>query len=264
MWIGKLLGFIAGLYFGPFGVLGGLILGHLFDNGLKNTIAPDRHSENARITFFATTFLVMGHLAKSDGQVTTQELAFAKKIMENTFKLDQNGVAAAIDFFRQGKAQDFNLEHALNNFMQDCGEYGDLRVYFLEIQVQAASVSRTISLAEESILQTICTILNIPGKDLEYLLRLSNAQRTFQANFHSGRDARFSKSEVVIAAYELLGVRPEDDDKTIKKAYRTLISRHHPDKLVAKGLPKEMMLFAKEKTQEITVAYETIKQSRKQ
>ena len=49
----------------------------------------------------------------------------------------------------------------------------------------------------------------------------------------------------------------------MKKAYRRLISQHHPDKLVAKGLPEEMMTIAKEKTQKIRKAYETIKEARK-
>ncbi|MCH9749814.1 MAG: DnaJ domain-containing protein, partial [Proteobacteria bacterium] len=51
-------------------------------------------------------------------------------------------------------------------------------------------------------------------------------------------------------------------DKEIKRAYRRLLAQHHPDKLVAKGLPEEMMIIAKEKTQEIISAYELIKKQR--
>jgi len=52
-------------------------------------------------------------------------------------------------------------------------------------------------------------------------------------------------------------------DAEVKKAYRRLISQHHPDKLVSKGLPDEMMKIAKEKTQQITEAYDTIRDLRK-
>ena len=48
----------------------------------------------------------------------------------------------------------------------------------------------------------------------------------------------------------------------LKKAYRKLISQHHPDKLVSKGLPEEMMKIATEKTREIKEAYEFIKEHR--
>ena len=63
-------------------------------------------------------------------------------------------------------------------------------------------------------------------------------------------------------AYAILEIPSSSSDKEIKKAYRRMMSRHHPDKLVAKGLPEEMMKLATEKTQEIQVAYELIKDSR--
>ena len=49
----------------------------------------------------------------------------------------------------------------------------------------------------------------------------------------------------------------------VKKAYRRLMNQHHPDKLVAKGMPEEMMKLATEKTQEIKLAYELIVAERK-
>ena len=63
-------------------------------------------------------------------------------------------------------------------------------------------------------------------------------------------------------AYKLLGVSKSTSDKDIKKAYRKLMSQHHPDKLVAKGLPPEMMDIAKQKTQDIQAAYEMISDSK--
>ena len=64
-------------------------------------------------------------------------------------------------------------------------------------------------------------------------------------------------------AYEALGVSEDASDVEIKKAYRRLMNQHHPDKLVSKGLPEEMIKLATEKTQEIKSAYETIKKARK-
>jgi DnaJ like chaperone protein len=60
----------------------------------------------------------------------------------------------------------------------------------------------------------------------------------------------------------VLGVKSSDDATTIKRAYRKLMSEHHPDKLVAKGLPPEMMEMAKQKAQEIQAAYDLIRKEK--
>jgi DnaJ like chaperone protein len=60
----------------------------------------------------------------------------------------------------------------------------------------------------------------------------------------------------------LLGVSPECSEVELKKAYRRQMNQHHPDKLVAKGLPEEMIDIATEKTQAIKAAYDLIKEQR--
>ena len=60
----------------------------------------------------------------------------------------------------------------------------------------------------------------------------------------------------------MLGVSSSASDDEIKKAYRRLTNQHHPDKLVAKGMPEEMIKLANEKTQEIRKAWERIRDHR--
>ena len=63
-------------------------------------------------------------------------------------------------------------------------------------------------------------------------------------------------------AYSVLNVDENASDAEVKKSYRRLIGQHHPDKLVAKGLPEEMMKIATRRTREIRQAYERIRKHR--
>ena len=54
------------------------------------------------------------------------------------------------------------------------------------------------------------------------------------------------------------GISEQASPAEIKKAYRKQMSQHHPDKLLAKGLPEEMIKIATEKTQNIKAAYDRI------
>ena len=60
----------------------------------------------------------------------------------------------------------------------------------------------------------------------------------------------------------MLGVSAADSDRDIVKAYRRQLSRHHPDKLKANGLPESMLEHAKQRTQQIIEAYELIRARR--
>ena len=62
--------------------------------------------------------------------------------------------------------------------------------------------------------------------------------------------------------YEVLGVTSDDDEATIKKAYRKLIHENHPDKLIAQGLPQEFIDLANEKMAAINSAWDAIKKQR--
>jgi len=68
--------------------------------------------------------------------------------------------------------------------------------------------------------------------------------------------------ERLAQAYDLLEADPSMSDEAVVKAYRRQMSRHHPDKLQAKGLPDSMLERAKERTQQIQAAYELIRSRR--
>lgn len=71
-----------------------------------------------------------------------------------------------------------------------------------------------------------------------------------------------TRSDELALAYDTLGVKPSASKAEIKRAYRKLMSKHHPDKLMSRGAPEVMLNLAKEKTQSIQKAFEIISKAR--
>ncbi len=263
-WWGKLagggLGFALG---GPLGAMIGAILGHQLDksSAQNRRIEFDLGSqERTQAAFFAATFSVMGHIAKADGQVSPQEIRLAEHVMMQ-MRLTKEQRKAAIELFNQGKVNDFELDEVLEQFRKECRRKITLIQMFIEIQIQAAYADGTKDPAEEQILRHICSRLGFPHVLLSRLESMIFAQqRSYQ--FSGAGGARPSPESELKNAYKILGVNSTATDAEVKKAYRKLMSQHHPDKLISKGLPEEMIEIATDKTQEIQKAYEFIKDQR--
>ncbi|MDX2476099.1 MAG: co-chaperone DjlA [Gammaproteobacteria bacterium] len=249
--IGGTLGFVFG---GPLGALIGAAVGGNFDRGLKmsgqfDPTAGPGNQERVQAAFFTTTFSVMGHVAKADGHVSAQEISAAKSIMTQ-MQLSAQQRQAAIKFFDQGKLDDFPLVDILRQFKKECHGRRNLIQMFVEIQIATALADGKVDANEKRVLYTIGDILGFSRSQIDHLFNMENA---------AGASA--SDSLTLSQAYKILGVSKNNSEAEIKKAYRRLMSQHHPDKLVSKGLPDEMIQLATEKTQEIRKAYDLIKKS---
>ena len=252
---GTLLGGTLGFMFGgPLGALLGAALGRNFDRGLN---ISDRQGafgagqqERVQAAFFTTTFSVMGHIAKADGKVTHDEIAAAESIM-GQMQLNTLQRKAAVKLFNEGKKDSFPLHDVLKQFRHECMRRRNLVQMFMEIQIATAMADGEFHKKEKNILFVIGEQLGFSRADIEHLFSMSGS-----------RGPSGGSAQPLSKAYDILGISQSATDAEVKKAYRRLMSQHHPDKLIAKGLPEEMIKFATEKTQEIRAAYEQIKASR--
>jgi DnaJ like chaperone protein len=262
-WWGKALGGAFGfLMGGPLGALIGIAFGHNFDKGLGSIMSDQTfepgQQERVQAAFFTATFSVMGHIAKADGKVTPDEIRMAEAAMTN-MGLSAEVRESAKRLFNEGKSADFPLDEVLEQFRKEIHRRSTLLQMFLEIQLQVAYADGELHPEEERILAHICERLGIPLQQLrrlEEMIKAGFGQAGYQTR--SAPPPRATLAD----AYTILGVDKSVSDADIKKAYRRLMSQHHPDKLVAKGLPEEMIKDATEKTQQIKDAYEKIKDSR--
>ena len=263
-WWGKLLGGTFGyLLAGPLGALIGAALGHNFDKGLGRTLREQFEpgaQERVQTAFFTTLFSIMGHLAKADGRVTEHEIELARDVMQR-MNLGEDMRRTAINLFNQGKQPEFSLDTVLRQFRSECHRRRNLMRMFVEILMHAAYADGNVHPAEHAVLEQVRIGLGFSRQEFNHIEALvRNAQHFGGGGFNEG--AKVSPQAALREAYEILGLEEGASDAAIKKAYRRLMNQHHPDKLVAKGLPEEMLKMATEKTQEIKQAYELIKSRR--
>lgn len=259
-WTGKIIGAAIGLFSGGiFGLFLGLLVGNVFDQLTARQLPKGQARGANQNVFFRVTFLVMGQLAKSDGRVTEEEISQARFIMDQ-MGLNEAQRKEAIGYFTEGKSPHIDLDKELQQLMRAVGHRGSLIQMFLEIQLSVAYADGQLSLQEKHLLDKVCRIMGISALQFQFIhARVKASQEQFRGQFN--RDFAHSESELK-TAYGVLGVTESATDAELKKAYRKLMSQHHPDKLVAKGLPEEMMKLAKEKAQEIQTAYDKIKKAR--
>lgn len=263
MWGKLIVGAIGYLLGGvPWGILIGLYIGHQIDRSMARAgfylggAGSVSHTE-AQQAFFEATFSVMGCMAKADGRVSEEEISLARQIMMR-MGLPEESRQEAIKLFSQGKQPDFALEEMLSRFRAASHRAHNLRQIFIEIQLQAAFADGELNAAEHELLMQICAVLGFSPLDLERLESMIRAERHASEGGRGGRVDHVSDDD----AYAILNIKSSVSDAEVKRAYRRLMNQHHPDKLVAKGLPKEMMKLAEEKTHEIRVAYERIRETR--
>ena len=250
-WTGKLVGGALGALLGPLGVAVGAALGHQYDVHSGAARTPDAGQQ-----FFRATFLVMGHVAKADGRVTEREIDAARSVMQS-LRLDERQVREAISLFSVGKRPDFDLDDELAKLRAACRAQPEILRAFIEIQLRAALAGNDMTGPTRLRVTRIASLLGIAPP---LLARLEAAMRG-NGRPSAGTAAQTS-DQAIAQAYRTLEIDASATNAELTKAYRRQMSRHHPDKLKANGLPESMVEHAKQRTQAIRESYELLRARR--
>ncbi len=229
--VGGGIGFAIG---GPIGALLGGLAGHAYDK------ASDVGAEGTKQVAFTIAVIVLGaKMAKADGKVTRDEV--------DAFK----------DIFRVPQHEVDNVSRVFNMARKDAGG-------FEPYAGQMARMFRGNPAVLEDLLDGLFHIAKADGivhpAELEYLKSVAAIFGFSEAEF-----ARIRASHVGADAsdpYTILGLDHEVTDKDLKAAYRKLVKEHHPDTLIAQGMPEEFVEVANDKLAAINVAYDRIAEQR--
>lgn len=243
-WIFGGLGFALG---GPIGALIGVFIGSLFDSGSKMTEAGEYtqripHSSRPRATqgdISVSIIVLLACVIKADGRILKSEISYIKPFLVRTFGVE--GAKEALQLLKQLLAKDIDPVAVAQQIRQHVNY--SVRLELVHLLLQVAQSDGEVVAAETQVIETIAIHMGISSADYQSLLSLYP---------HQQRDANW--------AYTALEIQPTATDDEVKKAYRRMAMKYHPDKVANAG--ENIRQQATDKFRAINDAYEHIKTQR--
>jgi DnaJ like chaperone protein len=242
-WVGLGLGWALG---GPIGGVLGLVFGSMYD-GMQSGKFEYREGSHpygiggaARTQpgdFAASLLVLAAAVMKADGKVLKSELDYVKG-----FFLQQFGEKLAVEnmlVLREILKQDINTQQVAQQIRQFMDPASRLQLLHFLFGISSADG-------------------HVHSKEVDEIRRISGFMGIRTSEFESIK-AMFYKKDIY-ASYKILETTPDANEDEIKKAYRKMATKYHPDKVSHLG--EEFQKAAKEKFQEVQAAYEQIKKER--
>jgi len=245
--IGSILGFLATRSI--FGSIIGYFIGSAFDR-VKTSGTSSRNSGRSYRQYdtnyytsrlsqndFATALLILsGAVMKADGKILKSELEYVKQFFKQQFS-DQLA-SKYISEFKSILEKDFNLSEVCQTISS-----------VMPLQQRLLLIQYLFGIAQAD--------GHVSSKEVELINKIANFFNISSVEFNQVKSMFYKDAA---NAYKVLGITKENTNDEVKKAYRKMAVKHHPDKFSQLG--EEQQLAAKEKFQKIQEAYETIKKER--
>ncbi len=234
-WIGLGLGWAVG---GPIGGILGLALGAMFDGGSNATGTQGRiyQSGTRRGDYAASLLVLVAAVMKADGRVMRSELDYVKNYFYTRF--GEETAQEALVLLRDILKQEIPIRDVTSQLNQRL-DYS-YRLEMIHFLFGIAAADAGIADSERVLIRRIAKYMNITDSDLD----------SIQAMFISATDSD----------YKILEIEPSATDEEVKKAYRRMAMKYHPDKVGHLG--EDFKKVAHEKFTKVKNAYENIKKQR--
>tara|TARA_Y100000590_G_C15664730_1_gene994010 strand:- start:650 stop:1384 length:735 start_codon:yes stop_codon:yes gene_type:complete len=237
---GKIIGGTAGFALGgPIGAIIGIMIGGSFDRKSVFIKSKRINSQQKQNIFALSIIILSAKIAKADGKVTKDEIyAFKEK-----FKIPENEMEQVGKIFNEAKKTKYGYEQIATQVGELFSDNKLLLEELLNNLFYIAESDGETSVSEIEILKSISKLFGLSEED-------------FQRIFHSRLNSKDSDP------YKILGVDRNDNDSIIRKKWIKLNKEHHPDNLIAKGMPQEFIDQSNKELASINLAYDRIKKQR--
>jgi DnaJ like chaperone protein len=233
-WLGGGLGFVMG---GPIGGLLGFLVGSVIDGATQDSSAYT--SRPARITqgdFSMSLLVLVAAVMKADGKVVKSELDYVKQFFVRQF--GQESAKEAVLMLKDIIKQDIPVRDICIQISRNMDYASRLQLLHLLFNV---------SLADST----------INPREIELLEKISGAMGVASNDFLSIKNMFIPETD---SSYKILEIEPASTNEEVKKAYRRMAMKYHPDKVSHLG--DEFRKSADEKFKSVNEAYEKIKKER--
>ncbi|HPF63566.1 TerB family tellurite resistance protein [Lentimicrobium sp.] len=232
-WIGGGLGWALG---GPIGGVLGFVFGSIFDSMQSGQYEHKGFTPTQEGDFKVSLLVMIAAIMKADGRIMKSELEYVKRFLLVQF--GEQEAERLLLLLREILRQDLDVDEICEQIQENM-EYPS-RLQLVHFLFGVAAADGEPHAAEADLLKRICLHMGIRQKDFD----------SIKAMFI--RDTG--------SAYRILEISPDASDEEVKKAYRKMALKYHPDKVAHLG--EDVQKAAKEKFQQLNQAYNEIKQQR--
>ena len=245
--IGGGIGFVL---FGPIGAIVGALIGSAVGGPFESieNISQESQSQDRKQRVKATpadirisVLVLVAAVLKADGHVRKVELDKVKRYLLQLYNNEQEAGEALL-FLRDTLKQNIQIEQVATQIRIHTNY--STRLTIMQILLDIAYADGIFEQVEQNTIARIASYLGIQQADYISLLAMFAPTERQKPDW----------------AYKALEITPDATEEEIKKAYRRMAMKHHPDKVSTMG--EDMKRKANEKFQEIQKAYEYIKQER--
>jgi DnaJ like chaperone protein len=235
---GKIIGGVGGLMIGgPIGALIGAVAGHAVDKVRSNSGEPEDATKS--VAFTIATIALGAKMAKADGVVTRDEVDAFKGV----FRVPPEDVKDVSRVFDQARKDSRGFEPYAR---QIAGMFADNPAVLEELLYCLTLIARADGVMHPEEVKYLRSVADIFGLDDHAFERITEVSGDLDTS----------------DPYKILGVSRDMTNDEIKSAYRSLVRENHPDKLIADGLPEELIDMATEKLAAINDAFDKVSTER--
>lgn len=225
----------------------------------------EKQVSQIRQCFFQTVFRLLGYIACCDGGVNGKEIRRTKTFMEK-LQLTPECRTEARELFEVGAKPGFDFHETLDEFKNTARRNPEIVEILLVYLLSMATTDGPLQQEEMRVVREVAGELGFSSLVFDHMLNMVAAQDSFSRKNKARQEQSPPQNESrideeLLAAMAVLGVAQGASDSDITKAYRKLINQYHPDKLIDKGFPPEMLEAANERFRSIRKAYEYLKKS---